>query len=461
MNLKINRSYIIFCGSFFYKNNLFNSKNVSKISTDYAPFFKRFPKEEIISFFSFIKSYYYKSFINNYFPEINYSADYLFNNLNENNYISETLSLKNPLHLTKKEIKNYSNLTLKNQRNNNKIRFNINYIDLYFYPGNIGIYAIKTSINDKDLTLEKISDFIFHFRTLDSGIIEEFNNISIKDFIKERIILENTLNEFIEGYNFYDKLKSYTVIESDFKCDAIEGKEYEDEVLYEIGTVSKIGTIKLNDNYSPSKEYFQKIISENKLSFFNNWSALSLFDTFTVLMNKIQDYKHSTFDNFENIYFPIYIHSLFLKYNLFKVNNELSSVSITNKNNQKTRDTFNEIFNKYNLSHVSYNFLANEIYKKIRSSMDIDCEINQMEEKIENINTIIDEKQENKTNIILGFLSFLSVGSALWDISEWISKIFGITDGLENFNIIYRTMSISLGIGIVTLLLIFLFLKKK
>ncbi|HRU44317.1 MAG TPA: hypothetical protein P5322_07295, partial [Spirochaetota bacterium] len=278
---------------------------------------------------------------------------------------------------------------------------------------------------------------------------------------KERIILENTLNEFIEGYNFYDKLKSYTVIESDFKCDAIEGKEYEDEVLYEIGTVSKIGTIKLNDNYSPSKEYFQKIISENKLSFFNNWSALSLFDTFTVLMNKIQDYKHSTFDNFENIYFPIYIHSLFLKYNLFKVNNELSSVSITNKNNQKTRDTFNEIFNKYNLSHVSYNFLANEIYKKIRSSMDIDCEINQMEEKIENINTIIDEKQENKTNIILGFLSFLSVGSALWDISEWISKIFGITDGLENFNIIYRTMSISLGIGIVTLLLIFLFLKKK
>ena len=71
-----------------------------------------------------------------------------------------------------------------------------------------------------------------------------------------------------------------------------------------------------DNGISPS--YLEEVLHKSKISFYNNWSALSLMDTFTILSFKAPGWL---LNNWTDTYFRlIYIHSLFLKFYLFRLN---------------------------------------------------------------------------------------------------------------------------------------------
>jgi hypothetical protein len=103
------------------------------------------------------------------------------------------------------------------------------------------------------------------------------------------------------------KFKVFSVID----CEERENRE---SLLYDMATASILTSGKGIGDYAPSPVYINEIL-ENKISIFNNWDALCLFDSFTCIGNNVitQECQKSTW---AYTYFRIYLFRLFFKYNI-------------------------------------------------------------------------------------------------------------------------------------------------
>ena len=109
--------------------------------------------------------------------------------------------------------------------------------------------------------------------------------------------------------------------------------------------------------------------------------------------------------------------NLFFKYDLFRFNTKLHEGTV------KVRSEFEDFINTYNISHVSFNFLPNEIYFKIRDVLEIDTELAKFQERIIRISTSIQESQQKKTNLLLGIVSFVTGLSSVSPAIDLITNI--------------------------------------
>ena len=76
------------------------------------------------------------------------------------------------------------------------------------------------------------------------------------------------------------------------------------------------------------------------------------------------------------------------------------------------RDKFESFLNTYNLSHISFNFLPNLILKNHKESLDIENELKLFKKRIMRISESIKEKQQKRSNTLLGIVGvFTSIGA--------------------------------------------------
>jgi hypothetical protein len=240
------------------------------------------------------------------------------------------------------------------------------------------------------------------------------------------------------------KFKIYSVFDLDQQLDATERLQ----LLYELGTVSKISQ---NEDFNPlgnSKRYVSQLML-NRISVFNNYEILPLLDSFTVLGHCVlNDSDPNTYNNYNETYFRIYLHALLLKYNLFRYQSEF------HMDNLRLRDTFEKFLNSYNLSHISYNFLPNLIYNKVKLAIELDEEMEKFKQRIVSLNESIKEEQQKKTNLLLGFLGLISsVGSAL-PIFNFFEK-FRLNTNINAFLFYGLAALLTLSIGLLIIRYIF------
>jgi hypothetical protein len=207
-------------------------------------------------------------------------------------------------------------------------------------------------------------------------------------------------------------------------------KEMMKSLLFDIGTLSRIGSAIGNNYDSMDKDYVQQLINKNTISVFNNWEGLALLDSFTVVGNKILDapYKKETYSS---VYYGIYLYCLFLKYNLFKYNFEIADLD------EDRRSNFQNFLAKYYFNYISYNFLPTEIFIKIKTALDIEKELKLLNEKIVAVGQKIQDEQQNTTNKILGIVTVLTSVSSVQPVYDyliegqkmlgWSSQIYWVT----------------------------------
>jgi hypothetical protein len=201
-------------------------------------------------------------------------------------------------------------------------------------------------------------------------------------------------------------------------------KETIKPLLFDIGTVSMIGSANGNSYYSMDKEYINQLIKFNSITVFNNWEGLALLDTFSIIGNKIIDNEKKK-NTYSNIYHGIYLYGLFIKYELFKHNYDISDLD------EDKRKEFQDFISKYYYNYISYNFLPTEIYYKIRSALDIDKELKLLNEKMIAVGQKIQEEQQARTNVILGIVMVLSTLASIQQIQGYIiltQKWIGLKD---------------------------------
>lgn len=392
---KLNSFYTIASGLFKYNKSLIDESGIRKL---YPNWYSRFSKEEYKSAFNYLKSSYYDGYLNNIFPEIK--------NVNSN---AEILSSTHLNHLTHNEIYNSKPFLGLKVNDDRIINCTLEFIDLYLFPNNIGIFSMKFSLSEENLTLGDASDFINKVRQFNT-IIEFVNKeLDIKTFISEYMLKPIYVEKNWLEYN--PQLKTYNILDL---RENITSQEM-DNLLYDIGNVAPIGSAVGEGIFAPSESYLREQLNNNKISVFKNWSALVLFDTFTRISNNFPD----KFKSWETDYFHIYIHTLHIKFYMYLTNSKISDVTIVNKETESTRDEFIEFLNDYYQAHISYKFLPDLIQDKLLLALEIDNEIETMETKINRINEHAQEKREKMMNIVLMIITFLSVFSLFNDLSQW------------------------------------------
>jgi len=312
----------------------------------------------------------------------------------------------------------------------------LNKLELFLFnedytKNQLALFSLSYSIKNKNIEdTSNISNVLNKYNT---EITYEDKTYLLKDFISEILLNNKKFYEENSPAAQYagSSFKNYLIL------DLKHNKNERDNLLYELGTCSKIGTIKREDLNSPSIVYQNKIL-ENKITCFNNYVGLTLLDSFTVIgsenYNEENIYSYTTWDD---IYFTIYIFNLYMKCSLQILSNDFSSKPM------KKRKEFQKFYNKYFFNKISFNFLPNEMHKGIKKGLDIQEDIEFIRYRLETLATQVNEKQQKQQESILLVISIIAVLEAPSHL-DGIREIVGIKNELIYNSAVYAILVISI-----------------
>jgi len=288
---------------------------------------------------------------------------------------------------------------------NKEIKISINQVDLFLFPDSFGMFALdlKVEFNEQSSQLAQFSDACYVVREFERGLIQgtdlNWNTFIVKEYLLDQI---NRAKEVELDEYSGTKFKLYITCEFEENLDL----ETQNALLYDIGCIAQPGTAISKDANAPSEEYKKQLAENFQFSAFRNWRGIALLDSFVIVGNNILTSEFQLITFKEN-YFLIYLHNLYVKYNLFKMNTGISDFK------SDLRPDLRDFLNVYNLSFISYNFLPAMINTKLRVALDVENEVIALTKRIQEISVVVEERSQEKTNILLGLVSFLASFSAI------------------------------------------------
>ncbi len=287
--------------------------------------------------------------------------------------------------------------------------------ELFLFKEQIGLFSLSIDILEEHKNLEDISNIISVIKNFDA---ELENGQLWNDWISKELLanipLRSTNNSIVSSDEYSgSKFKVYSVI--DFEHQRDERKNH----LYDIATSSPLGAGFGKGFFAPDEKYFNQIMS-NRIAVFTNWEAVCLFDSFCCIgENNLGEKDSMSYTSWDYTYFRIYLYRLFFKYNLYRYN------SMINEANAKTimlRDQFESFLNNYNIGHISFNFLGNELFNKTGQALELDKELSTFRERINNLSKVLQEERESKTNNLLQIVTILSGLSSVAPVIDMVNQ---------------------------------------
>jgi hypothetical protein len=367
--------------------------------------------------------------------------DYFYPNFRNIMFLDDTKS--GNYRLTKNGFPSVSLTYKKGNENNQGIHYTINIIssEIYVFDGYFGIFSlsvkIETNSENQKVTLSDVSNLlsvIRNFSTLTSHSTEWHS------WISKNILCGKSLRGADVKADEYSgsKFKTYSVV--DFEHDSQDRSD----LLFDLATASPLGSANGNCIFSPDAEYYDALM-QNRIGVFKNWEALASFDSL-ICVGHGQLNLSWHYDSWNHAYFRIYLFRLFFKYNLHRYNSAIHSNS---EDAVKLRDEFEKYLIRYNISHISFNFLPNEIYKKTGTALDLEAELISFREMINNLSKTIQEEKQARTNLLLQGVTILtsitSIGP-IFDLLQELEKKLGWTDPV--FYSVLSIFIISIGFGV-------------
>lgn len=410
-NVKINSVAYSFMGLFQYED-----KYLKLAKTNYEPL------DLYIKNKDYFNQKYYSNWIDSFFQAENSTSRHL------------KLKANNPLL--------NESFQLLDSQENTKVNYKIKAIDIFFFKANLGIFVIKIDLPEIDkISYNEIANFGLNFRqtTINEKQLSTPKSVEL---IEKHII--SCFHPDKQNWRKYNpQLKSALFIDINKTLQ----KNNLDELLYKLGTFS---TIKNEDNLNaPEETYFKRLLDKGSISVFKNWKALCLYDSITrisVNLNEKDKYKL-----WENEYILIYIYVLYARYFLHYTNNQLIKVFDKPKLVEAQRNSFFEFKNEFNHTKISYKFLPNEIYSRLKDSLGIEEELDSINEKLNRTSVIRQEKHQKRVNRILFGLTLLTLISVAHDAGQMLFKWVG-----------YSSLIIStIIIGVCIILIGLSYFKKK
>lgn len=293
-------------------------------------------------------------------------------------------------------------------------------LKIYIMPYGMAIFAIHVEMQSD--SLDNFTFALFNMREKRKWTdqkLAEFFEVAISPVVNVSYLLGCTSGNIIEMGN---KLKVFQIVNTENRDNYSDNLDY---TLFELGILGKIGGCAENNPDSPSQSYIDHIIKNNRLSFFNNWTGLALFDTFTILAYQTAPWMMETWK--DDYFSMIYIHNLFSKFYLFRLN---SRFRLHPEDGKELEDEYNEFKRLYSFHKISYNFLPGQINAAMDRGLEISEEKELIANYISNYNKQKDDEDADRLNRILTFLAIVTVFSTIWDFSSMLNAMWPF----EGFN---------------------------
>jgi hypothetical protein len=308
--------------------------------------------------------------------------------------------------------------------------------EIFLFKGQIGLFSLSLVPEQEQVDVYAMSNILSIVRSFDTRLQDDTSWV---DWISEHYLAGQKLRgDDVVGDEYSgSKFKVYSVIDGDFS------EMNRSHLLYDLATTSRIGSGAGVGADAPDPDYIQQVMS-NRIGVFNNWEALCLFDSFCCIgTNQLKGFGQTSWDY---TYFRIYLFRIFFKYNLYRYN---SMIHNKGENTVTYRDQFEQFLNKYNISHISFNFLGNELFKKIGDALELESELGTFRERINNLSAAIQEERQTKTNFLLQAVTVLSGISSVgpvFDILKEVEEWLGWSDPV--FYSVLAILIIIIGLGV-------------
>jgi len=143
-----------------------------------------------------------------------------------------------------------------------------------------------------------------------------------------------------------------------------------DMVPFELATVSNHGSSvgwKDDPGWEYNREYIRVLLDENLIEVWENWSALALRDT---LVYVSYSPKVPIMDQAESRYYPLYIYTYHLRYQLDKLSDEIVDYGMSDvRNGIRILDNFQQFRNHYWFQEATRDFVGVEVFSRMKIGM--------------------------------------------------------------------------------------------
>lgn len=312
-----------------------------------------------------------------------------------------------------------------------KVNVQVLDVRVHIYPYGVLIYSIHVQVDQTNVadTLHVFS-LLRNLQTLGKDMCRDFYNVSfcyiqqLYDLCSNRPKAKTGLSHLVENGN---KLKLFHIAH----YNSVLTEQEKDNLLFSAGTLYYND---INSESASNPSYIQQELSEHKVSVFNNWTALALLDTFSIITGGalpswlIQNWEDDYFEilYLYQLYYKVYLYRLGLQYRL-----QERSVEVL----QQELDDFDRCFT---YPSVSYNFLPNMLNKAMAKGLNVTEEKEQVAHIISLAAASRQEERQKKSNRFLTFLTIMASFSAIWDICSLTDAIFGFSDTFSNAIYGYR-----------------------
>lgn len=290
-------------------------------------------------------------------------------------------------------------------------------ITIYVMPYGIMAYQVKIEMQG-----DSLNDFTkvgFLLRTCD-----KWNDASLNNF--KRLVID-PIREVANAFGYTNpnivengnKMKVFQIVTAD-NADAY-GKN-PDITLFEVGTLGRVGGYDEFSPDAPSKEYLHNILNGNKLSYYNNWTGLALFDTFTILGYAVKPWILETWES--DYCSMIYMHSIYCKFYLFNLNTRFMKHP---ELGESLESEYQDFIHTCTFHPISFNFLPNEVDRAIDKSLGISEELTSLRQHISDYNVHQSARTSDRMDRILAFLSVVTILSTVWDGACLFNAIWPFT----------------------------------
>lgn len=304
--------------------------------------------------------------------------------------------------------------------------FKVKRLHFFRFPSDKCLFSIELYAQDVDLNDLTFMHFVLRENSLYDKVLVNNRYSGFDTYLRavEPLKLMSPDGGYAGWVDTGGKLKAFQIVGTDTVDDAL---------LYELGTMVAVGAVNNQyDSNSPAQSYYDTIMNENKISVFRNWTALALLDTVTVISNS-KDSKGKGLDmNFvwaASYFRMLYIHVLYQKICLFEINRkfrdeEKDAIELVEEMKKMEKD--------YSFPTVSYNFLPQLIYEKMKHGLEVDKEREQIHRYVEQEGKRQEKERDKQSadaekklaNSVLG-LTILTLASVLYDLTSYIYELVG------------------------------------
>lgn len=329
----------------------------------------------------------------------------------------------------------------------------LDWVDAMLFPAGVGFLILKIRLAENPERLSKLIDLNYHLRLVHPPQIGwtlptlRFGNPEVKmsvralmDFLlQEMVSTDSSLSSdpvsFAKLWE-QSQLKHYTDSESgqvygercqllSFACVNIEEDSREslesgafacaeDRLLYEFATSTALGDSVSRPEWKPASEWARKLIAENGISLWQCWRAMALKESAVFLGTEDVDFNRRVLAyNIENDYLPLYLYTLYQKFQLYVFSNDLlrkgANVEQNLREMRSLADRFISFRNRYWFNEVTRKPMGDELYRKFQQGLGVSSIYDLVNGEVNGIEEHYEERRNQRLGAVLNLLTFLFV----------------------------------------------------